>query len=272
MNKGPIYRTFVYFLCFSFLILTSGFPRLVAEAKERRIPVGEMVSSGEVTFEARENVWKKVEPCHFPVFEGVKIKTKKGRAFISLTNDIQVEVGPNVFLSLQKDRQLHLIEGEISFRIPTGGDISFRVGNLSIMKPLPMLSARALVPVPKTVESIGSLTVRPSGAVTVTSLRGPLSIQNTDRVVLAQLASKESITIPRATAFGRKGQMRAQAREIGQYPTGKAALDEPLLGLSDWTWMVISLAAVGVGGAGIGLAASDSGDDDSVIPFIPICP
>ena len=90
MKKGMLFKTFIYFLSISFLLLTNGFPTIVAEAAERGIPIGEMVSKGDVNFEARENVWKKVEPSHFPIFQGVKIKTEKGIAAVALGNNSHI--------------------------------------------------------------------------------------------------------------------------------------------------------------------------------------
>jgi hypothetical protein len=95
MKKSILSEFFIYLLCFSFLLLTSGFPRRAAEATESGLPIGEMISSGEVKFEARENVWKQVEPIHFPVFQGVRIKTEKGLALIVLSNGNQIEAGQN---------------------------------------------------------------------------------------------------------------------------------------------------------------------------------
>ncbi len=73
---------------------------MVAEAKEIGRPVGEMVSRGEVKFESRESVWKNVEPSHFPIFQGAKIKTKKGGSIVTLTNDSQVLLALRLGLSV----------------------------------------------------------------------------------------------------------------------------------------------------------------------------
>ena len=271
MKNNSIYKSFVYFLCFSFLLLVSGFPRAVAEAKGKGFPIGEMISSGEVKFQARENVWKRVEPSHFPIFQGVRIKTEKGHALIVLTNEGQVEVGPNSLFSFQPNKQFHLFQGRVSFRIPSSANLVFRVGNLSIMRPLPMESASGRVVTPRSPETVGSVSLHPNGAVTVKSLRGPLSIQNQESGVLAALSASESVTIPSTTAFGNQGQMVAQASEYGEYPTGRA-LTEELLGLSTTTWMLIALAGVAAAGGGIALAVSGGGDDESIIPFTPVCP
>jgi hypothetical protein len=70
------------FLCVSLILLTSGLS--TAGDKEANRPLGDMTSRGEVKFEAREGAWKNVEPSYFPVFQGMKIKTEKGAAVISL--------------------------------------------------------------------------------------------------------------------------------------------------------------------------------------------
>lgn len=257
MGNRIAYKTLIYFLCLSFLLLTGGFPRMAAEATESGLPIGEMTSSGEVKFEARENVWKDVEPVQFPVFQGVRIKTEKGQALIVLAKDIRIEVGQYSLFSFQQDDQLHLLQGRVSFRIPSGADMIFRAANLSIGKPLPLQAAKSHLVSPRSEETVGSIALHPNGAVTVKSIRGPLSVQNQDRVVLAALSSKESVRIPSVTASGEQRQMVAQ---VGGPPTGPTALEEPFLGLSGTTWLVISLGALGAAGAGIAIAASGDGD------------
>ncbi len=265
MKKSILSKFFIYLLCFSFLLLTSGFPRRAAEATESGLPIGEMISSGEVRFEARENVWKKVEPIHFPVFQGVKIKTEKGLALIVLSNGIQIEAGQNSLFSFQHDDQFHLLKGGVSFRIPSGTQMSFRVANLSIGKFLPLQATKSPLVSPRSEETVGSIAVHPNGAVTVKSIRGPVSVHNQDRVVLAALSPKESVTIPSVTASGEQRQMVAQ---VGEYPTGEA-LTEELLGLSNTTWMIIGVAAVVAAGVGIYFAVEDDDDRDFIVPVSP---
>lgn len=265
MKKSILSKFFIYLLCFSFLLLTSGFPRMAAEATESGLPIGEMISNGQVKFEARENVWKKVEPIHFPVFQGVRIKTDKGLALIALSNGSQIEAGQTSLFSFQHDDQFHLFQGAVSFRIPSGTEMSFRVANLFIGKSLPLRAAKGPLVSARSEETVGSITLHPNGAVTVKSLRGSLSIHNQDRVVLAALSPKESVTIPFVTASGEQRQMLAQ---VGEYPTGTAATEE-LLGLSNTTWMVIGLAVVVAAGVGIILAVSDDDDHDFLVPTSP---
>lgn len=114
--------------------MMNGFPEMAAEAKERGFPIGEMVSKGEVKFEARENVWKKVESSHFPIFQGTKIKTDKGIAVIALSDNSQIEVGANSLFSFDQNDRFVLFQGSIEFRIPSDSEINFKVGNFSILK------------------------------------------------------------------------------------------------------------------------------------------
>ena len=95
MKEAKAFRGFIWFLSVSFLLLTTGFTGMSAEAKEKDVPIGEMVSKGNVRFEARENQWKNVEPSYFPIFQGIKIRTENGVAVISFPNNSQVDLGPN---------------------------------------------------------------------------------------------------------------------------------------------------------------------------------
>ena len=269
MAKGIVYKIFVYFLCFSFMLLTGGFPKMLAEAKEGGLPIGEMISRGEVEYEARENVWKTVEPSHFPIFQGVKIKTGKGMALIVLANESHIEVGQNSLFSFQQNDQLHLSQGTISFRIPSGAEMSCRVEGLAIGKSPPLEAARSPLISPRSEETVGSIARHPNGAVTVKSIKGPLSVQNQDNVVLAALSSKESVTIPSITASGGQRQMVAQVGE--EYPTGEAVTEE-LLGLSKTTWLFIAIAAVALVGGGIAYVIIEEDDDEFIAPVVPVCP
>jgi hypothetical protein len=68
MKNGRYQKAFVYFLSVSFLLMMNGFPGAIAQAKEIGLPIGEMVSRGEVKFEVRDKVWKNVDLSHFPIF------------------------------------------------------------------------------------------------------------------------------------------------------------------------------------------------------------
>ena len=264
MRKGWAYKTFVCFVCFSFLSLVSGFPRVAVEAKDRGRPAGEMISTGGVKFEARENVWKKVESAHFPIFEGVRLKTENGLALIVLPDNSRVEVGQSSLFSLQHDDQFRLFQGQLSFRIPSTARTTFKVGQLSIRKSLPLQAAKSPLPVSsRTEEAIGSVRLHSDGSVTVKSIRGPLSIEDADHVVFAAISSNESVTIPAAAVSGTQGKGVTLA-QVGEVST---AAGGEVMGLSTSTWMLIGLGAVAVG-IGVAVVASDDDDDDRE----PICP
>ena len=256
-------KIFVYFLSISFLLMMSGFPRMVAEAKEINHPIGEMVSTGEVKFESRDNIWKSVEPSQFPIFQGVKIKTEKGASIITLTNNSQIDLGQSTLLSFDQNDRLHLIQGIINFRIPSTADLNFKVGNLTIIKPQSLQASKnPIIVSPKNEETIGTISLHPNGSVTVKSIQSPLSIINRDHVVLASLSSKDSVTIPSATVKGSPKVMVAQAGET------KADVEtEPFLGISTWGWVGILAGVAAI--AGIVIAVSGGGGDGD---HAPVCP
>ena len=213
--KITVKKVFVCFLCLSFLLLTSMGSVRGVEAKERNIPIGEMVSKGEVRFEARENSWRNVEPSHFPVFRGIKIKTDKGFSAIALENKSQVDVRQQSMLSFTQDDQLSLFQGGIDFRVPATAQMSFKVGTLFIIKSQVLQAARnSDAFATKNEEMIGTLSLHANGSLTVKSAQGGLSILDQDHIVLASLPSRETITIPAAVVSGKQRVMVAQVGDI----------------------------------------------------------
>jgi len=202
---------------------------IVVEAKERNIPIGEMVSKGEVMFEARENSWRSVEPSHFPVFRGVKIKTDKGLSAIALENRSQIEVRQQSMISFTQDDQLSLFQGGIDFRVPPTAQMSFKVGSLFIIKSRVLQAARNSDIVPaKSEEMVGTLSLHANGSLTVKSVQGELSILDQDHIVLASLPPRETITIPSAIVSGKARVMVAQVGDIeeGDRKSGDSTSDE----------------------------------------------
>jgi hypothetical protein len=245
--------------------MMNSFPRMIAEAKEVSLPIGEMVSKGTVKFETRENVWKNVESPHFPIFQGMKIKTEKGMAAIVLSDGCQIEIGPNSFFSVDQKDRIQLSQGSIEFRIPSVSELNFKVGNLSISKSRPLQASRAPTSTtPKNEETIGSITIHSNGAVTVKNVQGGLSVLDENRVILAALSFKDSVTLPSATVKTSPKTMMAQVGQTGATTTTTTG---EFLGLSTWAWVGIGLAAV-VAGVVVGVAASQGGDHDRV----PLCP
>jgi len=217
MKKKLVGKGFIYFLCISFLLMMNGFP-MGAEAKEKGIPIGEMVSKGDVKFEARENVWKEVESSYFPIFQGSRIKIENGIAIITLSNNSQIEVSPNSLFSFDPNDQFILSQGNIEFRIPPSSEINFRVGNLSILKSRTLQATKnPSVSSPKDEETMGSISIHSNGSVTIKSIQGRISILNQDHVVLAALTSKDSVTIPSITVGGPSKVMVAQAPKGGGF-------------------------------------------------------
>jgi len=257
MKQRLAYETFIYFLCFAFLLLVSDFPRMVIEAKEVDFPIGEMVSRGDVKFEAKENVWKKVESSHFPVFKRGKIKIEKGAGIVTLANNCQIEVGQNSIIYFDQNDRLNLSRGRIHFRIPSENNMTFKVGNLSVTKSRPLQAAKNPTLVPQKNEEVtGSIFLHPDGAVTIKSLQGSLFILNQDRTVLDALSSKESVTIPSITTSGKSRVMVAQAGEIEEKEEkiGRkmaAAWDTgewEYLGLSAEAWIALGYGVAGIVG------------------------
>jgi hypothetical protein len=203
MKRGKACKVFVCFLCVSFLLLTSGFTKMTAEAKEKEIPIGEMVSKGDVRFEARENQWKNVEPSYFPIFHGIKIRTEKGVAIVSMANNSQVELGPDSTVFFEQSNRLNLSQGNLDFRISPASETSIRVKSLSITLPRPQTASKGPSAAPgDRQDAVGSISIHPNGAVTVRSIQGSFSILGQDRTVLATLSSKDMVTIPSATSSG----------------------------------------------------------------------
>ncbi len=264
MKKGMFFKAFVYFLSISFLLLTNGFPRIVAAA-EKGFPFGEMVSKGDVKFEARDKVWKNVDPSHFPILQGVKIKTEKGTSILALADNCQIEVGQNSLFAFDRNDRLHLLQGSIDFRIPAAATMEFKIGNIFVLPSRSLQASKSpSVPLPKIEEAIGSVTIHANGAVTVKSLQGSLSILSQDRVVLAALPSRDSVTIPSVTVNNPSRIMVAQAGETAREVESKDRRHQ-----EEWWWVGGGFAAAIVA-AGIGIYYWHRHEESK--EHKPICP
>jgi len=262
LKKGMVFKAFVYFLSVSFLLLMNGFPRIVAVAAEKGFPIGEMVSKGDVKFEARDKVWRNVDPSHFPIFQGVKLKTQKGTSILALADNCQIEAGQNSLLTFDQNDRLHLLQGSIDFRIPPAGAMEFKIGNIFVLPSRTLQASKSpSVPLPKIEEAIGSILIHPNGAVTVKSLQGSLSILSQDRVVLASLSHRDSVTIPSVTVKGPSRIMVAQAGE-----TAREVESREKERLPAWLWIGGGFAAAGAA-AGIGIYLYHEHKERA-----PICP
>jgi hypothetical protein len=246
MKKKIGFRVWTYFVCVSFLLMMNGFPKILAEAKEGSIPIGEMISKGGVKFEARENVWKEVESSHFPIFQGQRIKTEKGAAIITHSNNSQIEVGSNSLFSFDQNDRFVLSQGNIEFRLPSSSEMDFRIGNLSILRSRSLQATKnSSVTSAKDEEAMGSISIHPNGSATIKSIQGKLSVLDQDHVVLASLSSEESITIPSVTMGEHPGVMVAQASG----PVSAGGETARLSSLSTGEW--VGLGLIGLGFSGI---------------------
>jgi len=241
----------------------NGFPKAFAEAKERLLPIGEMVSKGEVKFEARQNVWKGVESSHFPIFQGTKIKIEKGIAFLTLSNNSQIQVSPKSLFFFDQNDRFVLSQGSIEFRIPSASEVDFKVGNLSILKSRTLQATKGPSVVPSSEEeTMGSISIHANGNVTVKCIQGKLTIMDQGRVVLAALSSKDSVTIPFSTVGGKPPVMVAQ---VGEVAAGAGA--GTIFGASTMTVIaVVAGAAVIAGGVVAAASAGGGGDEEVVCP------
>lgn len=109
-----------------------------------------------------------------------------------------------------------------------------------------------------------SISVHSNGAVTIKNIQGNLSVLDENRVLLAGLSSKDSVTLPSTTV---KTSPRTMTAQVGQTTGGTAATTGEFLGLSTWAWVGVALAAVVATGVVIAIAQDQDDDDDRV----PIC-
>ena len=267
MKRRFAFKAWVYFLCVSFLLLASGFHAMVAEAKEMGRPLGEMVSRGDVKFESRKAVWKNVELFQFPIFPGMRIKTEKGASLVMLEGNRQIEIKEKSLLSFDRNDQIQLTQGVIHFRLPATAELSFKVGDLTVIPSISLQASKNPLPVsPKSEATIGSISVHSNGAVTIKSLQGSLSILNQEHVVLAALSSKDTVTLPSATVNTPSKVMVAQASEKTRNP----AESSNFLGIPTWGWLAIGSAVVAATSITVALVAGGDGGGGGAA--VPVCP
>ncbi len=268
MKRGFAFRAWVYLLCVSFLLLANGFHTVIAEAKEMGRPLGEMVSRGEVKFESRSSVWKNVELSQFPIFSGMRIKTGKGASLITLEGNRRIEVKENSLLSFDRNDQIQLAEGTIDFRLPSTTELSFKVGDLTVIQSKSLeASKNPSAASSKSEATIGSISVHSNGAVTVKSFQGSLSVLNQELLVLAALSSKDTVTLPSVTVKAPPKVMVAQAGDKTSDPESESW---KFLGIGTWGWVAI-IGGVGVAAVAIGLASGGGGGGGSRA-VVPVCP
>jgi hypothetical protein len=265
---------FPILLCFTFFLTVSGFPGVATQAKDAKFPIGEMISKGGVRFEAREKVWKDIDSSHFPVFEKGKIKTEQGTGMITLGNHCHLEIAQNSVISFEQVDRVHLTQGRVNFRIPSGKEMTIKVGSLAVTKPRVQQASKGTAIIPaRNEDTVGSITLHSNGSVTIKDLQGSLSILDKDRVVVAALSSKESITIPAIMASGKSNTMVAQAGEVRERKREtQNVIDEEwrYLGLNTIEWIAVGYAAALVGG--LIYAYWPEGDKHRTVEQVPLCP
>ena len=262
-------------LSLAFFLMTGGYPCMSAAATmEINPPIGQMISRGVVKFEARENVWKSVESSLFPIFRGSKMRTEKGTAAITLSDNSQIEIGPNSLFSFDQKGRFILSQGQIEFRFPPGAEVDLEAGGLFIVKCRTLHATTAYSSAPdKNEEIAGSISIHSNGAVSLKSANGRISLLNKDRVVLTTLSPKETVTVPSVKAGGKEktlvaqvgGDPKPEAKAVPEEsapekPTGYVGLASSALAVG----MAVGIA--GVAGIGIAGASDDDGQD-----FAPIC-
>ena len=261
MKKGFAFKAWVYLLCVSFLLLASGFHAMVAEAGEIGRPLGEMVSKGEVKFESRKAVWKNVELSQFLIFPGMRIKTEKGVSLITLEGNRQIDVREKSLLSFDRNDEIQLTQGAIHFRLPATAELSFKVAGLTVIPSASLQASKKPLPVySKSEATIGSISVHSNGAITIKSLQGSLSVLNQERVVLAALSSKDTVTFPSVTVKVPPREMLAQA---GKKTINLDPHSSNFLGIPDWGWVAI-VCGVAITASIVIIAATRDGGGDGL--------
>ena len=269
MKRRLSVNIFVYFLWVPFLVMVNGVQGAMAGASEKSLLVGHMVSRGEVRFEARENIWKPVEPSAFPLFKGTKVKTENGIAAIILPDVGQIEVGENSLFSYDERGDFLLFEGSISFRIREAAERRFGVGRLSIVSSRSYQASGSPSSAPDhNQEMIGSISIHPNGAVTVKTLQGSLAVIDERQTVLASLSSNQEVTIPSASVRSRGKAVAARASDPATDERDDRD-DRKLLGLPIGDWIGIGVGAIGLGLLSVGIYDEVTYKDHDRIPVCP---
>jgi len=136
------------------------------------------------------------------------------------------------------------------------------VGNLSILKSRTLQATKGPSAAPPSDEEmIGSISIHADGSVTVKSMKGKLTIMNQDRVVLAALSSKDSVTIPSITVGGKPPVMVAQVGEaVPSEETGKKGAT---------TVIAVLAGAAAIGGIAVAVSNAAGGGGGGEVPVCP---
>jgi hypothetical protein len=273
LRRHSLKKFFVYFLSLSFLFFTVQFPRAATAGQGDDSPgVGEMVSRGEVEFEVAEDRWKAVEPSHFPIIPGVRVRTKAGEALIILPGGTRIQVGENTVFLLGERDQFHLEQGHLSFRTAADSEMVFIVGGLSIGKGHTLQASTSEVPEVSTGEqAVGSIAIRPDGSLHIKGIEGTVTVKGEENQTLAAVSSGESVTVPSTAVSESQGDILAQVGEIPEEwletePSGLSKAGWIAAGLCG-TAFVVGIALLAGGGGG-----SSSGGGNGTPDIEPLCP
>lgn len=255
----------IWFVCFLYFFIWGGVQPTISWAKDRNPPIGEIIVRGEVQYEVRENNWRNIEFSYFPLFPGIKIKTKKGLANIFLRDHSNVELNKETLILVKDIDNLHLLQGRIDFRIPAQGNLKLHLGNLVVQKTSFRQAAQRNYPTGR--EVLGTLTLHAHGAVTINNIKGNISVLDKNQRVLAALSEKDSLTIPSSLAH-KPPQEEITPVKIAQVGEEEIAAEpEKYAGISVKTWGIIGLAALGATGALIAAGGGGGGGGGA-----PACP
>jgi hypothetical protein len=199
---------------------------------------------------------------------------------VTLGNSCYFEIAQNSVILFEQADQVHLSQGRVNFRIPSSKEMTIKVGNIEVTKPRVQQASRGTGTIPaRNEDTVASVTLHSNGSVTIRNFQGSLSIFDQDRVFLAALANRESITIPSITASGKLGTRVAQAGEVKEeedrdrkragalwWDTG----EWEYLGLNAVEWIAVGYAKALLGGLIYFFWHDD--DKDRSVEQIPICP
>lgn len=263
--KKKFFKIFTWFLCLLQIFIWGGFLPTLSWAKDRNPPMGEIIVRGEVQYEGKENSWKNIEFSYFPLFPGMKIKTKKGLANIFLRDHTNVELNKDTSILIADINNLRLLQGRIDFRIPAQANLKLHLGNLIVQKTSLRQAAQGNYPAGE--EVLGTITLHPHGAVTINNMKGNISVLDQNQQVLAALSPRDSLTIPSSLAHNPPQEKIAPIKiaQVGEEEI--AAEPEKYAGISVKTWGIISLAALGATGALIAAGGGGGGGGGA-----PACP
>ncbi len=259
------FKLSIWFLCLSHIFIGEGFLPNLSWGQNKKLPIGQIIARGEVQFSLKENIWKDIEPAYFPLFSGMKIKTRKGLANIFLKNHSHVELSKDTMILITGMDNIRLLQGKIDFRIPARANFKMHLGNLLIQKASSQLADQGTHLAGE--EVIGELNLTAHGAMKISLIKGKISVINHEQQVLAALSQRDSLTIP-ASLVNQPLQEKIIPLKIAQVGEEELAAEpEKYAGISAKTWGIIGLAALGATGALIAAGGGGGGGGGA-----PACP